>query len=169
MSSKKKNVKKRAQRATSNVFAMFDQNQIQEFKEAFYMIDQDRDGFITREDLNDMFASLGKVYPDEYVDEMLSEASGPINFTMFLTLFGCKLVGTDPDDVIRNAFSCFDEQGTGFVSEEVLKDLLMSIGDRYTNKEADELLSEMPNKNGFIDYVEFCRVLKNGKNEPQAN
>ncbi len=32
--------KKRAQRATSNVFAMFNQDQIQEFKEAFNMIDQ---------------------------------------------------------------------------------------------------------------------------------
>jgi hypothetical protein len=32
--------KKRAQRATSNVFAMFDQDQISEFKEAFNMIDQ---------------------------------------------------------------------------------------------------------------------------------
>ncbi len=31
--------KKRAQRATSNVFAMFNQDQIQEFKEAFNMID----------------------------------------------------------------------------------------------------------------------------------
>lgn len=34
--------KKRAQRATSNVFAMFNQDQIQEFKEAFNMIDQVR-------------------------------------------------------------------------------------------------------------------------------
>ncbi|EEC15573.1 myosin regulatory light chain, putative [Ixodes scapularis] len=50
--------KKRAQRATSNVFAMFDQAQIQEFKEAFNMIDQDRDGFISKEDLHDMLASL---------------------------------------------------------------------------------------------------------------
>lgn len=52
--------KKRAQRATSNVFAMFDQAQIQEFKEAFNMIDQNRDGFIDKEDLHDMLASLGK-------------------------------------------------------------------------------------------------------------
>ena len=34
--------KKRAQRATSNVFAMFNQDQIQEFKEAFNMIDHNR-------------------------------------------------------------------------------------------------------------------------------
>ena len=56
----KKIGKKRAQRATSNVFAMFDQAQIQEFKEAFNMIDQNRDGFIDKDDLHDMLASLGK-------------------------------------------------------------------------------------------------------------
>lgn len=56
----KKTVKKRAQRATSNVFAMFDQAQIQEFKEAFNMIDQNRDGFIDKDDLHDMLASLGR-------------------------------------------------------------------------------------------------------------
>ena len=38
--------KKRAQRATSNVFAMFDQDQIQEFKEAFNMIDQVRTAWL---------------------------------------------------------------------------------------------------------------------------
>lgn len=63
MSSKRakgKTPKKRPQRATSNVFAMFDQSQIQEFKEAFNMIDQNRDGFIDKEDLHDMLASLGR-------------------------------------------------------------------------------------------------------------
>lgn len=66
MSSRKtkgKTTKKRAQRATSNVFAMFDQAQIQEFKEAFNMIDQNRDGFIDKEDLHDMLASLGMAKP----------------------------------------------------------------------------------------------------------
>ncbi|XP_012936772.1 myosin regulatory light chain 12A [Aplysia californica] len=108
----KKTTKKRAQRATSNVFAMFDQAQIQEFKEAFNMIDQNRDGFIDKEDLHDMLASLGKDPTDPYLDEMMSAAPGPINFTMFLTMFGDKLNGTDPEDVIKNAFACFDEEGT---------------------------------------------------------
>lgn len=56
---KTKTARKRPQRATSNVFAMFDQSQIQEFKEAFNMIDQNRDGFVDKEDLHDMLASLG--------------------------------------------------------------------------------------------------------------
>ena len=59
--SRRGTTKKRAQRATSNVFAMFDQAQIAEFKEAFNMIDQNHDGFVDKEDLHDMLASLGNV------------------------------------------------------------------------------------------------------------
>lgn len=47
----------------------------------------------------------------------MSEAPGPINFTMFLTMFGERLNGTDPEDVIRNAFACFDEDGSGESAE----------------------------------------------------
>ena len=133
MSSKaktKKTTKKRAQRATSNVFAMFDQSQIQEFKEAFNMIDQNRDGFIDAADLKDMFASLGKDVTDDYVEDMLNDANGAINFTMFLTLFGEKLNGTDPEDVIRNAFACFDDEALGKLDEDRLVTLLQTLGDR---------------------------------------
>ena len=130
---KKGTSKKRAQRATSNVFAMFDQSQIQEFKEAFNMIDQNRDGFIDKEDLHDMLASLGKDPPDSYLEEMMKEAPGPINFTMFLTLFGEKLNGTDPEDVIKNAFGCFDMDQLGTIQEDYLRELLMTMGDRYSS------------------------------------
>ena len=103
--------KKRAQRATSNVFAMFNQDQIQEFKEAFNMIDQNRDGFIDKEDLHDMLASLGKDPTDEYLDAMMNEAPGAINFTMFLTLFGERLQGNSssllrPHQILRAKIEC---------------------------------------------------------------
>uniref|UniRef100_A0ABI8AMG7 EF-hand domain-containing protein n=1 Tax=Felis catus TaxID=9685 RepID=A0ABI8AMG7_FELCA len=52
-------------RAKSNMFAMSDQSQTQKFKEAFNVIDQNRDGFIVKEDLHDMLASLGKNPTDE--------------------------------------------------------------------------------------------------------
>ena len=50
---------------------------------------------------------------DDYLDEMMNQAPGAINFTMFLTLFGERLQGTDPEDVIKNAFACFDEANVG--------------------------------------------------------
>merc|ERR1712170_251378 len=122
----------RAQRATSNVFAMFGQDQIQEFKEAFTMIDQNRDGFVDKDDLHDMLASLGKDPTDDYLEKMMAEAPGPINFTMFLTLFGERLQGTDPEDVIKNAFGCFDEENQGVIHEDRLRELLAPMGDRFT-------------------------------------
>ena len=151
------------------VFAMFDQAQIQEFKEAFNMIDQDRDGFISKEDLHDTLASMGKSPTDLYLEEMINEATGPINFTMFLTMFGDKLNGTDPETVILNAFACFDQESIGTISEERLKDLLVSIGDRFTEEECEELLRDAPLKNGSFDFVEFTRILKHGRKEEDSN
>ncbi|KAM3723571.1 Myosin regulatory light chain [Dirofilaria immitis] len=156
------NRRPRPQRATSNVFAMFDQAQIQEFKEAFNMIDQNRDGFIDVQDLQDMFASLGKEVNEEFLEKMISEAPGPINFTMFLTLFGEKLTGTDPEEVIKNAFQCFDVDNSGFLNEDRLRELLTTMGDRYTDEQVDELFRDAPIRNGMFDYVEFTRMLKHG-------
>uniref|UniRef100_A0A1A9ZE11 EF-hand domain-containing protein n=1 Tax=Glossina pallidipes TaxID=7398 RepID=A0A1A9ZE11_GLOPL len=58
------------------------------------------DGFVEKEDLHDMLASLDKNPTDDYFEQMMNEAPGPINFTMFLTLFGERLQGTDPEDVL---------------------------------------------------------------------
>ncbi|CAG2252798.1 myosin regulatory light chain 12A-like [Mytilus edulis] len=158
---------KRAPRYSSNIFAMFEESQIQEFKEAFNMIDQNRDGVIDKEDLTDMLASLGKNPTDNYLDEMMNCAPGPINFTMFLTMFGQKLQGTDPEEVIKNAFACFDEGGKGYIQEERLRELLTTMGERLTPDEVDEILKEGPCSRGHFDYIAFSRILKHGKPSTQ--
>ncbi|XP_009201028.1 myosin regulatory light chain 10 isoform X2 [Papio anubis] len=99
---------------------MFDQSQIQEFKEAFTIMDQNRDGFIDKEDLRDTFAALGRInVKNEELEAMVKEAPGPINFTVFLTMFGEKLKGTDPEETILHAFKVFDTEGKGFVKADV--------------------------------------------------
>jgi myosin regulatory light chain 12 len=74
-----------------------------------------------------MFASLGKEVNDQFIDKMISEAAGAINFTMFLTLFGEKLTGTDPEEVIKNAFQCFDEDNSGRLYLKVLNTLFQGL------------------------------------------
>lgn len=119
------------QRATSNVFSMFDKNQILELKEVFKMIDQDCDGFIDKKDLLDMFHALGEEnIAEDYVGSMIKESPSYINLTMFLTLFGNKLNGTDPDDIFEEAFRCLDASGSGRVHGETLKTLLTQTGDK---------------------------------------
>ncbi|GFN73545.1 myosin regulatory light chain [Plakobranchus ocellatus] len=161
----KKKQRTRTQRYTSNVFAMFNQAQIQEFKEAFNMIDQNRDGYVDKEDLFEMFTSLGKNPTDADLDLMIAMAPGPINFTMFLTLFGEKLNGTDPEDVIKNAFACFDDRNNGYITEDYLRECLMTMGDRWSEEMVDELLHGAPIHEGRFDYIEFTRTLKHGARE----
>lgn len=99
---------------------MFDQTQIQEFKEAFTVIDQNRDGIIDKEDLRDTFAAMGRLnVKNEELDAMMKEASGPINFTVFLTMFGEKLKGADPEDVITGAFKVLDPEGKGTIKKQL--------------------------------------------------
>jgi len=86
-----------------------------------------------------------------------------ILFLVFLTLFGEKLTGSDPEDVIRNAFLALDEERTGKISEERLRELLMSMGDRYTDEEVDELFKDAPIKSGLFDYQEFVKIIKYGR------
>ena len=129
-----------------------------------------------------MFASLGKVVSDAEIDGMIREAPGEINFTseshhvnstpvvhlvssVFLTLFGEKLTGSDPEDVIQNAFLALDEDRTGKISEDRLRELLMSMGDRYTDEEVDELFKDAPIKDGLFDYQEFVKILKYGRKD----
>ncbi|KAJ7422702.1 Myosin regulatory light chain 2A, cardiac muscle isoform [Willisornis vidua] len=95
-----KKAKKRIEGANSNVFSMFEQAQIQEFKEAFTIMDQNRDGFIDKADLRDTFAALGRLnVKNEEIEEMIKEAPGPINFTVFLTMFGEKLKDPIPPPI----------------------------------------------------------------------
>ncbi|KAI0244827.1 Myosin regulatory light polypeptide 9 [Massospora cicadina] len=160
----RKQKKKRAVRQNSNVFAIFDQKQIAEFKEAFSMLDHDADGFVDKEDLKDMLASLGQTPTDEYIDDMIKQAPGSINFTMFLTLMGEKLSGTDPEQDILSAFECFDDDGNGFINADKLREYMTTMGDRFTDEEVDIMFKGAPlDRNNKFNYREFVRVLKHGE------
>uniref|UniRef100_A0A3B3R7U8 Myosin, light chain 7, regulatory n=1 Tax=Paramormyrops kingsleyae TaxID=1676925 RepID=A0A3B3R7U8_9TELE len=161
---------KRTQRGSSNVFSMFEQSQIQEFKEAFSCIDQDRDGIIKKQDLKETYAQLGKLnVKDEELEEMLAEGKGPINFTVFLTLFGEKLNGTDPEDTILNAFKLFDPDGTGFVNKDEFRRLLMNQADKFSPDEVDQAFSVAPiDATGNIDYKSLCYIITHGDEKEES-
>jgi myosin regulatory light chain 12 len=50
----------RGRREPSGVFTLFQPAQVQQFREAFSLIDQDGDGTVSEEDLKRIFASLGE-------------------------------------------------------------------------------------------------------------
>jgi len=161
--------KKKAQRATSNVFAMFEQSQVQEFKEAFGLMDQDRDGTISVDDLKEVYASLGRAPKDAELKAMIEEAPGPLNFTMMLTLFGERLNGTDEESTIVNAFKIFDTEAKGAIHREQLREILTQEGrkdERLNDQEFNQMLDGAPlDSKGNLDYLAFTRIIKRGKED----
>ena len=85
--------RRKAKRSGSNIFQLFSQKQIQEFKEAFGIMDTDKDGIISASDLEKAFANVGKSVSGGDASNMLSEAPGPVNFTQLVTLFAEKMAG----------------------------------------------------------------------------
>ncbi|KAG9511214.1 Myosin regulatory light chain 2, ventricular/cardiac muscle isoform [Fragariocoptes setiger] len=165
---KRSESKKRAVRSTSNVFAMFTQNQIAEFKEAFSFIDSDKDGLINKNDLEVTWDALGRLVKDDELKQMLAEAPGPINFTMFLGIFGDRIAGTDDESVIKNAFKAFDDDGSGKIKEEKLRRCLMTWGNKLTEDEIDSTFSETPvDRQGNLDIEGLVRLITGRTQEDQ--
>ena len=84
---------KKAKKSGSNIFSLFSQKQIQEFKEAFGIIDVDKDGIINANDLKAAFVAIGRPITDGEANNLVGEAPGPINFTQMVTLFAEKMAG----------------------------------------------------------------------------
>merc|ERR1712110_1182340 len=68
---------KKAKKSGSNVFALFSQRQIQDFKEAFGIMDADKDGLLSSSDIVAAFGNVGKSVSDGEAQGMLSEAPDP--------------------------------------------------------------------------------------------
>lgn len=156
-----KSSSKKAKRTGSNVFSMFSQNQVAEFKEGFQLMDHDKDGIISKSDLRATFDAVGKLSNEKELDEMLNEAPGPINFTQLLGLFGTRMAesgGSDDDAVVAAAFKSFDENGS--IDSERFRHALMTWGERFSSKEVDDAFDAMDiDDSGRIDTQALITLL----------
>ena len=60
----------------------------------------------------------------------------------------------------HNSYSLLSLAGS--LPEDYLRDILMTMGERFSRDEVDDLFKEAPIKNGQFNYVEFTRILKHG-------
>ena len=59
-----------------------------------------------------------------------------------------------------NAFRVFDKEGNGLIQTDELKHIMMTIGDKMTEVEADEMIHEADiDDDGVISYEEFVRMM----------
>merc|ERR1712002_654384 len=97
----------------SNVFDMFTQRQVAEFKEGFQLMDRDKDGVIGKSDLRATFDEIGRIATDQELD-----------------------------DIVAKAFIAFADDN-GLMDCDNFRHALMTWGDKFTNQEADDALDQM--------------------------
>ena len=64
-----------------------------------------------------------------------------------------KITSYDIEEEIRDAFKVFDKDGNGLISAHELRQIMMSLGEKLTDEELDEMMREADlNGDGQIDY-----------------
>merc|ERR1712002_576322 len=134
----------------ANIFDSFSHSAIQQFKEAFDIMDTDKDGLLSSDDLVAAFAAHGKSIGGGDAQAMLDEVDGPMNFTQMVTLFASKMAGgSDDDDVILASFEAFEIDGK--IDADAFRHSLMTFGNKFSASEVDEAFAEFKIDGDMID------------------
>ncbi|XP_021897984.1 calmodulin-like protein 8 [Carica papaya] len=140
------------------------EDQVEEFREAFFLIDKDSDGIITMEELARVIQSFDGNSGKEEVEEMNSEVvdgdeNCSISFEEFLNIMAMKKK-ENVDEELKEAFKVFDRDQDGFISSNELRQVMMNMGERLTTAEAEQMIREADlDGDGLVSYDEFAKMM----------
>lgn len=155
---------KKAKRSGSQ---MFSNKQMNDFKEAFTLMDADKDGVIMKNDLRQTLEQVGQSLDDKEAEKVLSEANGPLNFTALLAMFAAKMQGgADDEEQVAGAIKKFDDGGK--IDSEKLRHALMTWGDKFSTAEWDEASDLMSiDASGKIDTKKLIEMITGGAGDDE--
>ncbi|KAK8887576.1 hypothetical protein M9Y10_038626 [Tritrichomonas musculus] len=141
--------------------------QIQEFRQAFDIMDRDHNGAITVDDLSAVMRAIGQSPTLNELQDMIREVDADgnetIDFTEFLALMSRQMRQSDIEAELREAFRVFDRDNDGFITPQELRTLLISLGLDSSAEVIRRMINEADhNRDGKIDFNEF-RALALGK------
>jgi len=84
--------------------------------------------------------------------DLQQKLGGTMNLNQFLDMMANTLVKEDTTDDIIEAFKVFDKDGSGTIQTTDLRFILMNLGDRLEEEQAEEVLSRISAHNGAFDY-----------------
>ncbi|XP_010027196.2 calmodulin-like protein 8 [Eucalyptus grandis] len=138
--------------------------QIDEFQEAFCLLDKDGDGCITMKELATAIKSLDQNPTEEELQSMINEVNsdgcGTIKFEEFLNLMATKIKETEIEEELKEAFKVIDKDQDGYISPNELKQVMIKLGEKLTEEELEEMMREADlDGDGQINYEEFIRMI----------
>ncbi|TKR73350.1 hypothetical protein L596_020667 [Steinernema carpocapsae] len=128
-------------------------------KRIFKEYDQNKDGFIQKDELKLIMADMGHTPTDSELDEIFEFADknndGSIDFSEFLVV-----ARSNPEkQALKELFSEFDVDGDGLLSKQEMR-MAFSTSAVLSNEDADIMFEIIDtNHDGKIDFPEFYHVM----------
>ncbi|KAL4929312.1 putative calmodulin [Aspergillus undulatus] len=139
--------------ATSDAAARLAPAQLREIREAFQVLDRDNDGLVDKEDVADVLVNVGQ---DSSTLSQFFPPGSPqtMNFPTFLNTLSQLLSPLSARQELLNALAAFDEDDSGQVDVDELRDVLLNTapdgGERpLTERELNEVLSGFTGRRAF--------------------
>mmetsp|Transcript_19800 Transcript_19800/g.28472 ORF Transcript_19800/g.28472 Transcript_19800/m.28472 type:complete len:659 (-) Transcript_19800:13-1989(-) len=134
-------------------------NQITQMREEFNVIDKDRSGTISMNELRASLAAMsGGASVTENIEEIFHSVdvdnSAEINYNEFVAAAMCRRITIDEEKLML-AFETLDVDNTGYLTADTIK---KALGDHMTEEEIQEMVTQIDlNGDGQIDYQEFIK------------
>ena len=141
--------------------------EVQEFREIFNLVDRDGGGTIDTKELEQLMDLVGVNASEDEVQAMVEEidstGAGEIEFEDFLRVMSKKVeVNYTPEQVIRSFEILAGNAPKGMIRPDVLKQALTSFGkDKFSEEEANEYVRRLDTdrKGEFINIAEYVRLM----------
>ena len=139
-------------------------NKAEEYKKIFELHSKGEDGNVNTQELANIFKAINIDASDEEIKEIIKkmdlEGKKQINYEEFLTIINQKEKDVDEEEEVLKAFKVFDKDGNGFININELKDIMLNIGNNWSENEINEMLGEADiDMDGYINYEEFVRTM----------
>ncbi|XP_025829805.1 troponin C-like [Agrilus planipennis] len=146
-----------------------DKEQIQMLRSTFNVFDVDRKGYIETDMIGIILDLLGtQLDGDELecvINEIDEDGNGEVSFEEFANLAARLLVEDDEDTEaiqheLKGAFRLYDKEGNGFITTDVLREILKELDEKLSDDELDNMIEEIDaDGSGTVDWEEFKAVM----------
>lgn len=139
-------------------------NEINEYKAAFTIFDEDQDGIISIEATKKLMRSLGQNLSENELNSITSNAklakSKCVEFHEFLDIMANNAKEEDNSDGLKKAFSYFDRNQDGMINFKEFTHILSTLNEKLSPDQIKELENYCVVKNdSSFEYAELLNLL----------
>merc|ERR1711963_774598 len=112
--------------------------------------------------LKSMGVDVNKVDMENYSSEVDEQETGKFSFSMFCQVAGKFMIEDDEEQMkeeLKEAFRIYDKEGQGFITNDVLKEILREIDPTLTEGDLDNIEEVDEDGSGTMDFDEFQEMM----------